>query len=94
MLIHCQADRELELRKLSTRGCVLIYSNTKFSAIGNKEMYGPQLGELAFRSRNRSCLLSGREFVRKRLLVFSLCCFHFYDSVIQQGNQVLRDILI
>ena len=51
ILIHFQADRWWELRKLSTRGyCGEILYNTKFSGLVNKEMYGHQLGELAFRS--------------------------------------------
>ena len=39
----------MRIKKIINWG-MLSWYNTKFSGIANKEMYGPQLGELAFRS--------------------------------------------
>ena len=39
----------MRIKKVINQGTLFGY-NTKFSGIANKEMYGPQLGELTFRS--------------------------------------------
>ena len=39
----------MRIKKIINLGILSSY-NTKFSGLANKEMYGPQLGELAFRS--------------------------------------------